>query len=234
MKQPKFSIIVPHYDGVISDEVFLEGMDSILSSKYKNFEVLVYHDGPTSRPIPKSFKAVYDYHKIDYKIRETKTRYNDWGHSLRDLGIREAKGDYIVHFNPDNILYPDALQGIVDALSFAHQIDMSGQSNELQKVSNVFDNCYEVVVCPVVMEGVIRFANGFLARTRKPEHKTLLDGFPVRLHNIDCMQMVASKKAWLSIGGWHDKQETSDGVLAQQLYDKYKCIFSQKIIGVHR
>jgi hypothetical protein len=84
------------------------------------------------------------------------------------------------------------------------------------------------------MEGVIRFANGSLARTKNPEHRTLLDGFPVRLHNIDCMQMVASKKAWLSIGGWHDKKETSDGVLAQQLYDKYKCIFSQNIIGVHR
>ena len=92
MKQPKFSIIVPHYDGVISDETFIEGMDSILCSKYKNFEVLVYHDGPTSRPIPQSFKSVYDYHKIDYKVKETKTRYNDWGHSLRDLGIREAKG----------------------------------------------------------------------------------------------------------------------------------------------
>ncbi len=233
-KEPKFSIIVPHYDGVISDEKFLEGMRSILQSTYKNFEVLVYHDGPTSRPIPKSFKSEYDQHNIDYKIKETKTRYNDWGHTLRDLGIREAKGDYIVHFNPDNILFPDALHGLAYALFLAREVDMHDKCNEAQGESNAYDNCYEVIVAPIIMEGVLRSAAGGLARTRDPQHKTLLDGFPVRMNNIDCMQVVASKKAWLSIGGWYNKDETSDGVLAEQLYIKYKCIFSQNIIGVHR
>ena len=136
-KEPKFSIIVPHYDGVISDEKFLEGMRSILQSTYKNFEVLVYHDGPTSRPIPKSFKSEYDQHNIDYKIKETKTRYNDWGHTLRDLGIREAKGDYIVHFNPDNVLFPDALSGLAHALFLARQVNMHDVCNKEGGVSGV-------------------------------------------------------------------------------------------------
>ena len=45
---PKFSIIVPHYDGVITDELFIEGMDSIESQTFRDFEVLIYHDGPMS------------------------------------------------------------------------------------------------------------------------------------------------------------------------------------------
>ena len=102
---PKFSIIMPHYDGAITDELFIEGMDSIESQTFKDFEVLIYHDGPLSRPLPDLSKYTFD-----YKFRETKTRYNDWGHSLRDLGIKEATGEYIVHFNPDNILYENDSQ----------------------------------------------------------------------------------------------------------------------------
>lgn len=228
-QNPKFSFIVPHYDGVISDEQFIEGMASIATSTYKNFEVRVYHDGPTSRPIPD-----LDQFGFEYSFRETKKRYNDWGHSLRDLGIREAEGDYIVHFNPDNILFPEALQGIVDMLNFATSYKIHEQCNSLERTFGLFDNCYEIIVCPIILEGVIRFPNGALTRTRVPYHKTILDGFPTIHHNVDCMQIVASKKAWLSIGGWYNKEETSDGLLAQELHNKYKCLYSQATIGVHR
>lgn len=211
---PKFSIIVPHYDGVISDELFLEGMNSILKSTYKNFEVLVYHDGPTSRPIPQSFKSVYDYHNIDYKIRETKTRYNDWGHSLRDLGIREASGEYIVHFNPDNILYPDVLEGI-----------------------STLDD--DIIICPIILEGTVRKTtdNTYLMnmyRTRDPKDCVLLDGFPAVHQNIDAMQLVMKTDLWRKFGGWYNKTEESDGIMYQEFCKKAPARYSHHIIGVHR
>ena len=37
----KFSFIVPHYDGVITDEQITEGLASVAQSTYKNYEVLV-------------------------------------------------------------------------------------------------------------------------------------------------------------------------------------------------
>ena len=205
---PKFSIIVPHYDGVISDELFLEGMDSILKSTYKNFEVLVYHDGPTSRPIPQSFKSVYDYHNIDYKIRETKTRYNDWGHSLRDLGIREAKGKYILHFNPDNILYPDVLEGI-----------------------STLDD--DIIICPIILEGTVRTNKGML-RTHNPQHKVLMDAYPPVHQNIDAMQLVMKTDLWRKFGGWYDKSEQADGLMYQQFCQKALARYSHHVIGLHR
>lgn len=208
MKQPKFSIIVPHYDGVISDEIFMEGMDSILCSKYKNFEVLVYHDGPTSRPIPQSFKSVYDYHKIDYKVKQTETRYNDWGHSLRDLGIKEAKGEYIVHFNPDNLLDRDVLQGI----------------SELED---------DIIICPVLLEGAIRKSTG-MYRTKNPKDYVLLDGFPAVHQNIDAMQLVMKTELWRKFGGWYDKSEQSDGIMYQEFCRNAPWRSSHHIIGVHR
>src|ERR1043165_2007520 len=97
---PLFSIVCVHYQGTVTRDIYLRGVNSILSQTFTDYELLVYHDGPlldpdAPTPIP---------------IRCTEMRHNDWGHSLRDRGIREAKGDYIVHFNADNVLYPHALE----------------------------------------------------------------------------------------------------------------------------
>ena len=106
--QPRFSIIIPHYDGSISDELLLRGMHSLATQTFRDFEILLYHDGPLSRPLPN-----LDWAKPHLRqVVVSEQRHNDWGHSLRDRGIREARGEYIVHFNPDNILYPRALAQI--------------------------------------------------------------------------------------------------------------------------
>ena len=218
----KFSIIVPHYDGVISDEAFCEGMESLSRQTYKNFEVLIYHDGPVSRPLPN-----LDGYGFDYKFKATKKRYNDWGHSLRDLGIREATGDFIVHFNPDNILSHIALQEMVSTRQMYKETLIHDELN-------LSDKCYDVIINPCIMEGVLRVPNGSLYRTKDPNHRLLLTGFPIVPFNIDCMQLVASKKIWLGIGGWYDKSETSDGPILSRIYNKYGAIFTQAIMGIHR
>src|SRR5687768_14120246 len=97
---PLFSIVVVHYQGTVPHDIFLRGIESLRSQTFRDHEILVYHDGPllepdVATPVP---------------IRPTEKRFNDWGHSLRDIGIREARGEYILHFNADNILYPVALE----------------------------------------------------------------------------------------------------------------------------
>ena len=227
----KFSIIVPHYDGVIADKVLCEGMDSLSQQTYKNFEVLLYHDGPVSRPLPK-----FGGYNLDLKIKETKKRYNDWGHSLRDLGIREATGDFIVHFNPDNLLNPNALKHMVNTRELYSSVAIHEKLNlsNSDKTHDDFKQCYDVIINPCIMEGTIRLPNGSLYRTKDPKHQLILDGFPVMPFNIDCMQVVASRKIWLEIGGWYDKSETSDGPILSRIYNKYGGIYTQGIMGVHR
>src|SRR5205823_9281012 len=105
-KAPTFSIIVPHYQGAVSHLTFCRGIQCLLSQSYKDFEVLCYHDGPLLEPNL----------AFPVPVVPTEVRHNDWGHSLRQLGIQQAKGRYIVHFNPDNILYPFALHKIAKEL----------------------------------------------------------------------------------------------------------------------
>jgi len=201
----RFSFVVPHYDKSISDEVFLEGMESISKSTYKDFEVLIYHDGPVSRPLPD-----IDHLDLNYKFKQTKKRYNDWGHTLRDAGIKEAKGEYIIHFNPDNLLDPNVLE-------------------EMSKIN------HDIIICPIIMEGVCRVGNE-LFRTRNTEDRVILDGFPVARHNIDAMQLVMRRSMWLLYKGWYDKSEQSDGNMYQRFVSDNPGAtkWCGNIIGVHR
>lgn len=199
----KFSIIVPHYDQSISDEQLIEGLGSLSNSTFKDFEVLLYHDGPLNRPLP-----TLDHLRLDIKFRKSKKRYNDWGHSLRDQGIKEASGEYIVHFNPDNIMYPDVLQ----------------------EVSKLED---DIIICPVILEGTYRKGN-MLSRTHDKKDQVILDGFPPVHQNIDAMQLIMRTSLWRRYGGWFNKSEQGDGIMYQMFCQQHKPRYCGHLIGVHR
>jgi hypothetical protein len=208
----KFSIIVPHYDGVISDEFFIQGMQCLKNQTFKDFEVLIYHDGPTSRPIP-------DVDIPNSIITITKKRYNDWGHSLRDMGIRVAKGEYIVHFNPDNILYDTCLEEL-DKLS---KIEIKQQPTS------------EILIYPILMKGMQ--TNGLVVwreKSQADKKHMIFTGFPTIKYNIDCMQLVMRTRTWLGFGGWQNKAETSDGDMYPKFVQIFGARYCNKILGEHR
>jgi len=233
VKNYRFSIICPHYDQSITDELFLEGMQSLDNSSYKNFEVLIYHDGPTSRPIPDLSKFSFK-----YRYKATNTRYNDWGHSLRDLGIREAEGEYIVHFNPDNIISEIGLQAISDTIDKIRFIHDNFSEETFTSYDSIKD---DVIVSPVILEGTLNFGPpnnekglNCLQRTFNPSDIAFLLGVPPSPNQIDCMQLVAKRSVWLTEGGWYDKSEKSDGVIYHRLGYKYGYVGCGVPIGVHR
>lgn len=210
--KPKFSIIVPHYDGVISDEQFIRGMNCLKNQTFTDFEVLLYHDGPISRPIP----------KVDLpnlKIVITEKRYNDWGHSLRDMGIKAAEGEYIIHFNPDNILYPLALQEIYD----------KSEEDFKYEVPNT------IIIFPILMRGLVSNGNVIWREKENEDKKYMIfTGYPPAKFCIDCMQLVMKKSVWMDFGGWKDLSEQSDGNMYPLLVYKYGARYCSKILGEHR
>ncbi len=211
-KPPKFSIIIPHYDGVISDETLIRGIDCLKNQTFKDFEVLLYHDGPISRPIP---ELVLDWCT---SFRSTNVRYNNWGHSLRDLGIKEAKGEYIVHFNPDNILYPNALDEIDKKL----------------KEEIIHQRTSEIVIFPIIMRGMQ--SNGKVVwreRGERGKKSLVFTGLPTVKYNIDCMQLVMRRGIWLLNGGWKDKSEESDGNMYPFFVSFYGARYCCDILGEH-
>lgn len=224
MLKPKFSIIGTHYDKAISDEGMMQCLESVDKQTCQDFEILLYHDGPLSRPLPS-----FDHLKNKPVFKATKKRYNDWGHSLRDLGIKEAQGEWIIHLSIDNTMFEDALQNILNAYeinkAFMEKFDYPP---ELKKA-------LDLIIAPVIMEGCIRAPYGMgVARTKNPEHKLILAGVPPRLDNVDLFQFVVKRALWIKEGGWYDKRERGDGYMIEELTQKYGCTYCNNIIGIHR
>ncbi len=191
---PKFSIIVVDCDNHTSREAAKRGVGSILSQTFKDFEIIFVHDG--FKQIP--YEAEFDLSAITkVKTVYAKERYKDWGHSLRNYGMRIADGEYILNFNIDNLLYPNCLEKVNECL----------EKDNIRK---------EIVIFTII------------------HHKNLeriLTGNPVRVRHIDCLQLIASKKAWESIGYWHRNEYEADGYLFLELTTKYKPFYIEEILA---
>lgn len=117
---PKFSIIATDAENHVPREKMKQGVRSILDQTYKDYELLIIHDGPRSSPfeldLPDNAKLLEteQFYGI-YGLDEFYAGFG-WGHHSRDMGIKVAEGEYILHFNIDNILYPHALQTISDKI----------------------------------------------------------------------------------------------------------------------
>ncbi len=132
---PLFSIIVPHYQGIVSHETFCRGIACLQAQTCKDYEILVYHDGPLLQPEV----------AMPLPVKCTERRHDDFGHSLRDRGMREAKGQYIVHFNADNILYPNALETIAAEIRRQPRIVVNGKTYDTN----------DIIIFPILMHGLI-------------------------------------------------------------------------------
>jgi glycosyltransferase involved in cell wall biosynthesis len=198
MTSPRFSVIIPHYQGSIDHDTFLRGVNSILNQTCKDYEIICIHDGPllTKEEFP-------------VEVICTQKRYNNWGHSLRDWGIRKAEGEYIIHFNPDNILTPNALEILSsysdDILIF--EVDMMGMEE-----------------CP---------QGRFYSDPRDLSKKITITGNPVAYGNIDCMQLVMKRKKWYSLGGWYDKSEQSDFAIYTKATKECAPTYVPHVLGEH-
>jgi hypothetical protein len=223
---PRYTVIVPHYDQSVSDKKFIRGMNCLLNQTEQNFEVLIYHDGPISRPIPDIYKNFGD----KCKLTITDNRANDWGHSNRDRGIREATGEWIVHFNPDNIVYEDLLSEISKLIDDASYPVFSTQDNKLCPSQ-------DIIIFPIYMVGYYRFGLPGFNGARVMSHtdrKYLMNGDPCLFANIDCLQLVMKRNLWLKYGGWYDKRSFGDGVMYERFVrEQNGAKYCGKVLGEH-
>lgn len=213
-----FSVIVPYYDGSVSDDELTRCLASLAAQTFRDFEVLLFHDGPPSRGLPAPPADV-----PGYTPRCTSARANDFGHSLRDVGIRLAKGEYIIHLNADNLLYPFALE----------ELAVSALREEPETVGNPYRTNPELLVFPIVMRGMVGNVSTGIARTGNPAHSIVLNGYPAMLGTIDCMQLVMKRELWIRYGGWYDKAANSDAQMYPRFITENGARMVGRVLGEH-
>ncbi|MBE6487592.1 MAG: glycosyltransferase [Methanosphaera stadtmanae] len=99
---PSISIIVPVYN---VEEYLEDSLNSIFNQSFSNFEVICVNDGSTdsSRDILEKFS------KKNNNIKIIDQENRGCG-SARNIGLKNASGEYVYFFDPDDILKENALE----------------------------------------------------------------------------------------------------------------------------
>lgn len=116
MNTPLLSIIVPVYNTA----TFLNRcIDSILTQKYTNFELILIDDGSKDQ----SGKICGEYAQKDSRIVVIH-KPNGGQSSARNAGLNIAKGDYITFVDSDDYISMDCYQNNMEILSRDKSIDI--------------------------------------------------------------------------------------------------------------
>lgn len=102
-KQPLITVVMPNYNG----HRFVEqAIDSVLNQTYSNFELLVVDDCSKDD----SLQLIQQKAQSDDRIRVIALKHNAGVANARNVGIKEAKGDYIALLDNDDLWTEDKLE----------------------------------------------------------------------------------------------------------------------------
>jgi hypothetical protein len=220
---PFFSVVVPDFEGAVTRAELRRGIGSLARQTFADLEILLLHDGPKGTAYDADLEGVV----CPYPLRTTVTeaRANDFGHSLRDLGIRQARGRYVLHFNADNVLYPHALARI--------HAYLTARVPPI-RVGDRLENGDDIAIFAVLMRGMTCVGQKLVRfKGHERQFALILTGAPPRMNRVDCMQLVMKRELWLAEGGWSDRSERSDGVLYPRFVAKYGARYIPEVLGEH-
>ena len=105
MTQPLVSIIILNYN---AGQILLDCFESVIKTNYDNFEIIIVDNASEDK----------SYRKCKEKFERTRIIEN--GKNLgycegNNIGIREAKGDFVVILNPDTIIESNCIQELIFA-----------------------------------------------------------------------------------------------------------------------
>jgi len=121
MDRPLVTVFIPLYN---AENYIKETLESILNQTYQHFEVLLVDDGSTDR----SVQIVKSFH--DERIRLIQNGENKGIPYTRNIGLTEAKGNYLAVMDSDDIAYPTRIERQVEYMEQHPDLDVLGSFYE--------------------------------------------------------------------------------------------------------
>lgn len=253
---PLFTVIVADFEPSVSRDLFRRKMACLAAQTCRDFEVLVYHDGPKAQSYAADLAGSPTHPATQFFA--TPSHVGDWGHTGRDLGIRAARGRWIIHTNADNVFYPNFIAVLKDILTdpqpwvFASRPKLSFRKKMARSLRKrvskwrrrPLDAALEalqmttgdpqILIYGVVMRGMLAMTNGKArASDAASRQGAIYGGVPVQRGLIDAMQLVMRRDLWLAEGGWHDRSIASDGLMYPEFARKYRVLAVPVVLGEH-
>lgn len=101
MNSTKFSIIICVYN---LENYVSRAIDSVLSQKFKNFEIVIFNDGSTDNTL----NILKKYEKLHSNIKIVDSKKNLGLGAGRNIALTHCDGDYILYLDGDDYLYDDS------------------------------------------------------------------------------------------------------------------------------
>ncbi len=101
--KPLVSFIMPVYN---AGAYLVEALDSIFAQTYKNIEVIAINDGSTDN----SLKILRRLARSNSRLKLISYKKNKGVGSAANIGVAEAKGDYIARMDADDIIPTDRIE----------------------------------------------------------------------------------------------------------------------------
>ncbi|MFF0743245.1 CDP-glycerol glycerophosphotransferase family protein [Streptomyces sp. NPDC004111] len=114
---PRFSVIVPAYQ---VQEYLEECLDSVLTQSYDDFELIAVDDCSPDA----CGDLIDEYAARDPRVRPVHLTENGGLGNARNVGIEQARGDYLLFLDSDDTLAPGALRSISDRLKESDSPDV--------------------------------------------------------------------------------------------------------------
>jgi glycosyltransferase involved in cell wall biosynthesis len=177
--EPTVSVVIPVYNGA---DYLKEAIESVLAQTYSSLELIVVNDG--SSDAGRTEEIARSYGVVRYFAKE-----NGGVASALNLGIQEARGDYIAWLSHDDLFYPGKI---------ALQIEQMGRFPEKNVV--LYGN-FDIINEHSKVTGAIRLEN-----PPSPEKMryTLLVRYPVH----GCTTLIP-KSCFLECGLFNEQLRTT-------------------------
>lgn len=252
---PLFTVIVTDYEPSVPREYLRRKMACLAAQTCGDFEVLVYHDGPKAQSYAEDMAGAPMHQATEFIV--TPKWIGDWGHSSRDLGIRAARGRWIIHTNADNIFYPNLIAELKAVLTepqgwgfvaykkmrlpfglelLAKWLDRNFDTDYAMALEpRIFESREpQILIYSIVMRGMLAYKYNYVRVPALADRQGIIfSGLPVRHGSIDAMQLVMQRALWLAEGGWHDKAMDSDAQLYLEFIQKYRLLSVPSVLGEH-
>lgn len=127
---PLVSVLVTAYN---RENYISETIDSILSSTYTNFELIVVDD----HSIDRTYEIAISYIQKDLRVRVYRNEKNIGDYPNRNKAVTYAKGKYIKYVDSDDYIYPDTLEYMVSEME-KYPLSGFGLSSRLSSNTKVY------------------------------------------------------------------------------------------------
>ena len=108
-RQPLVSVVMPAY----KSDYLVQALDSLMQQSYTNLELIVCDDSATD-----DIQQIIEVKGVDaaFPVHYSKNEKRLWGFGGVEKGVKLAKGEYIKILHDDDVLKPDAISRLLQAL----------------------------------------------------------------------------------------------------------------------